>query len=81
MVAPPGSLGGRRWLIGVAGQPARHIVVIILLAPEHARQRLPLHPFFIVGSQRRLNGGVKQVGLGLPLRYIHIAQVLNGAAA
>ena len=73
-VAPPGvapvqPLVRRRRLGRVAVQPAGHVVVEQLLAPQQPAERLPHHHPLISGRVLRRQLGVELVGLGLPLRH------------
>ena len=67
VVVARGGLARRLERVGAALlQPLVHVVVVELLAPEHARQGLP-HDVGRVGVQRgRDDGGVELVGLGAP---------------
>ena len=56
--------GGRR-LAGVAVEPARHVVVVELLRPQHAAERLAQHGGFVRRRRRRRQRGVELVGLVL----------------
>ena len=52
-------------------QPSIQIEVVVLLAPEHARQRLAVHPPFILVQRVRRNPIVELVGVGDPaLEYL-----------
>ena len=72
--APPGvaavpPLRRRRRLARVAVEPAGHVVVVELLAPEHAGERLAHHRGFVGRCRGRGEFGVELVGLGAPLRH------------
>ena len=62
-VAAGAALGRRGRQRGVAGQPLRHVVVIELLAPEHARECLALHVAGIGIGQPGLQFLIELVGL------------------
>ena len=57
-------LGRRRRLARVAAQPFAHVEVVELLGPEHAGQRLPVHPFLLLAQTGRLDSGVELAGIG-----------------
>jgi hypothetical protein len=48
----------------VLAQPALEIEVVVLLAPQHARQRLAMHPALILGQRSGRNPRVEFVGVG-----------------
>ena len=52
----------------VAVEPAGHVVVVELLAPQHAGECLTHHHRFVGGGARRGELGVELVGLGAPGR-------------
>ena len=47
-------------------EPSIQIEVVVLLAPEHARQRLAVHAPFVLAQRRRRNPVVELVGVGDP---------------
>ena len=47
-------------------KPSIQIEVVVLLAPQHARQRLAVHPPFILVQRRRRNPIVELVSVGDP---------------
>ena len=47
-------------------KPSIQIEVVVLLAPEHARQRLAVHAPFVLVQRRRRNPVVEFVGVGDP---------------
>ena len=47
-------------------KPSIHIEVVVLLAPQHARQRLAVHPAFIFVQRGRRNPIVELVSVGDP---------------
>ena len=68
-IVPAGqSLGRRRRLGAIALQPAVHVVVVELLAPDQAGERLPLDAALLRAEPARMDGGVELVGLFCPLR-------------
>ena len=77
--APPGIAtaepGVRRpGLGGVAVQPARHVVVVELLAPQHPGEGLAHHDSLVGGGTRGRQLGVELVGLG-PAPGDHLVEV------
>ena len=48
----------------VLAQPALQIEVVVLLAPQHSRQRLAMHPALIFGQRLGRNPRVEFVGVG-----------------
>ena len=52
---------------GVALEPLRHVVVVELLAPDHAGERLALHGAGVGVRDAALEVGVERVGLRLAL--------------
>ena len=66
----PGVPGGRRRRHSrVAVEPAGHVVVVELLAPQHAGECLTHHHRFVSGGAGRGELGVELVGLGPPGRH------------
>jgi hypothetical protein len=65
-VAPLPTRGRRGRLGGVALQPPPHLVVVVLLAPQQAGERLPLHEALVVVELRAGECRVELVGLLLP---------------
>ena len=61
----PGGVGLGR----VAVEPAGHVVVVQLLAPQHPGECLPHHPGLVGAGRRWRQLGIELVGLGLPLRH------------
>ena len=55
----------RRRRVGLALEPAQHVVVEELLAPEHPGERLAHHERLVVGGAGRREVVVELVGLGL----------------
>ena len=67
---------GRRCRLGrVAVQPAGNVVVEQLLAPQHARGRLPQHQRLVRAGAGRGQLGVELIRLGLALGH-HLVEVL-----
>jgi hypothetical protein len=50
----------------VLAEPPLEIEVIELLAPQHARQCLPVHPPLVVGEGSRRDRAVELVGISDP---------------
>ena len=65
IVVPAGLAAFRRLrLPGIAVQPLPDVVVIILLRPQHAGERLPLHPTDVFVGDVALQVGVIGIRLG-----------------
>ena len=47
-------------------EPSIHIEVVVLLAPQHARQRLAVHPALVLAQRLRRDPLVELVGVGDP---------------
>ena len=62
-----------RGRFGVAGQPARHVVRVELLAPEHARERLAHDQRLVGGHPVPGQPRVERIGLDLPGAH-HLAE-------
>ena len=68
---PPGCvpgrlpLGRRRRQARIPVEPARHVVAVVLLAPEHAGECLAQDPLLVVGPAFATEGRVEVVRLGL----------------
>ena len=62
--APRFALFGRSRLGGVALEPAAHVEIIILLRPDHARERLALHEPRILARKIALQSAIEFIGLG-----------------
>ena len=68
--APPAGVAAgepalrRSWLGRIAVQPARHVVVVELLAPQHPGEGLPHHQRLVGRGGRGRQFGVELVGLG-----------------
>ena len=56
----------RRRSGGIAVEPALDHVAVVLLAPQHAGERLALHVAHVVGNVERRDALVERVGLRLP---------------
>jgi hypothetical protein len=68
VVARPLALARGRRASRVTGEPALHVEVIKLLAPQQPCQSLAHDILGIVGEPRRDDGGVELVGLAAALR-------------
>ena len=68
---PPGRVAAvlplrwRRWQARVAVEPARDVVAVVLLAPQHPGERLAHDPLLVVGPAFATEGLVELIGLGL----------------
>ena len=65
---PPRREAGGGGCVGFSLEPARDVVGIELLAPEHAREGLSHHVGFVVGGARGRQLAVVLVGFGVPPR-------------
>ena len=62
-VAARQPFGRGRWIGRVAVEPLADVEVVELLAPEQARERLPLDPPFLGGHLRAAEGRIERIGL------------------
>lgn len=62
-IPPEAALWRWRGLSGVAVEPIRHVEVEELLAPDHARERLPLNSSSVLVRDASLDLGVESLGL------------------
>ena len=71
-VAPAPPARGRRRLRGIAHEPAPDVVAVVLLRPDHARERLPHDPPLLRREDRRQDRLVVLVGLAARALHRHI---------
>ena len=57
------TFSGRRWRAGIAQQPEANIVRVILFAPDHSGERLPLHQASVGVVHAGLNSCVEFIAL------------------